>query len=163
MSTLGRQELGYVDFSTVRRPKMVILGLVFTVYVLCTYALKYINFESTGLFRFLYVAMTQSDHTRSCFHRVCSMHVFSKIRQLWVDRGRVLWILVPFPWPKMIIQGLVFIVSVPCKYSVKYVQFGWTGAGIVDFSTVSMTESGHTRYCFHRLCSMNVCSKIRQL
>ena len=31
----------------------------------------------------------------------------------------------------------------------------------MDFSTVPMTQSFHTRSCFHRLCSMHVCCKKR--
>ena len=74
------------------------------------------------------VSMTQNCHTRSCFHRLWSMPLCSEIQQLWVDRGHVLWILVPFPWPKIVILGLVFNAYVPFPNAVKYVNFGSTGA-----------------------------------
>ena len=64
------------------------------------------------------VPMTQSSHTRSCFHRLCSINVCCKKRQLWVDRGCVMLILVPVPWPKVVILGLVFIVYVSSTYPV---------------------------------------------
>ena len=83
--------------------------------------------QRPGNVDFSTVPMTQSGHTSSCFHRLCSMQVFCKKRKLWVDR--VMWILEPFSWPKVVILGPVFIDSVPCKYSVKYVNFGSTWAG----------------------------------
>jgi len=108
-------------------PKIFILGLVFTAYVPKTYAVKFVDFESTGamFFGLCTVFMTQS---RSFFHRCCFVHVKCKIRDIWVDRGHVLWILVPFPWPKVFILGLVFTAYVPCTYAVKFINFGSRGA-----------------------------------
>ena len=124
-------------------------------------------------------------HTKSCFHRLCSMHVCYKIRQLWVDRGDGLWILVSFPWPKNLILGLVFTAYVPCCIKRQLwvdrgdglwilVPFPWPknfilvpcckirqflvrqGRWFVDFRTVPVTQSFHTRSCFHRLwCCMH--------
>ena len=141
------------------------LGLVFTAYVPCTYAVKYVNFGSTGAMVcwFKYRSHAKSFHTRSCFHRQRSMHVCCKIRQLWVDRSDGLWIFVPVPWPKVFILVLVFTAYVPCTFAVKYVNFGFTGAMVCGFFTVSMTQSFHTMSCFQPLFSMHVCSEIRKL
>ena len=107
-------------------------------------------FQRIGFVDFSTVPMTQSFHTRSCFHCLCSMHVFCKIRQLWVNSGDGLWILVPLTWTKIfILQWWWF----------EDFQWWW----FVDFSTYSMTQSFHTRSCFHRLCSMHVCCKKRQV